>query len=173
MTEDQRLARDESIAQAEQASAAWRSFAKRALRDVAVIQEDLTSDDVWRVLHHHKIQDPSEPRAMGPVMLAGVSDNWIAATGSIRIADDPASPNHKRPQRVYRSLVTGETAAEWPRPAINVSPLRPDAEPMPAPPPPGRIAFGMHRICPTCRAMRREPPCWNCQGNGYVAAGPG
>jgi len=111
--DDQGVARDKAIARVEINSAAWRSFARRALRDAAVFDEDLTSDDVWHVLHMHKIPGPSEPRAMGPVMLGGVRDRWIAATNEVRISNDPASPNHKRPQRVYRSLITGKPGAIW------------------------------------------------------------
>jgi hypothetical protein len=164
MTEDQGAARDEGIARAADHNADWRTFASLALRDVAVAQEDLTSDDVWRVLHQHKIPDPTEPRAMGPVMLAGVTDEWITVTGSIRIADDPATPNHKRPQRVYRSRIVGARPAAWP----TVNPLRRDAIPMPPPPAPGRLVFGMHMVCPTCKGANRNPICWNCQGEGYV-----
>lgn len=111
--DNQEVARDNAIARVEINSPAWRSFARRALRDAAVSNEDLTSDDVWRVLHMHKIPGPSEPRAMGPVMLNGVRDRWIVTTNSVRISSDPASPNHKRPQRVYQSLITGKPGAIW------------------------------------------------------------
>jgi hypothetical protein len=111
--DDQRVARDQGIERVEQHSVIWRSFARKALRDAAVDADDLTSDDVWHVLREHGIPSPVEPRAMGPVMLRGVRDGWIEATSEVRISDDPASPNHKRPQRVYRSLVPGRFRAIW------------------------------------------------------------
>ena len=101
--EDQIEARDEAIARVESTSAPWRSFATNVLLRVAQAKPDLTSDDVWAGLHRAGIPDPGEPRAMGPVMLAGVKKGWIAATATVRIASDPSSPNHRRPQRVYQS----------------------------------------------------------------------
>lgn len=111
--DDQRVARDRGIEQVEQHSVIWRTFARKALRDAAVDGDDLTSDDVWHLLHEHGIPGPIEPRAMGPVMLGGVRDGWIEATNMVRISNDPASPNHKRPQRVYRSRITGRSRAIW------------------------------------------------------------
>jgi hypothetical protein len=111
--DDQRVARDQGIERVEQHSIIWRTFARKALRDAAVDLYDLTSDDVWHVLMEHDVPNPIEPRAMGPIMLGGVRDGWIEATNEVRISADPASPNHKRPQRVYRSLVPGRSRALW------------------------------------------------------------
>lgn len=102
--EDQRAARDEAIEAVADRSATWRSFALRALLQAARQLDELTSDDVWRILNRQGIPAPTEPRAMGPIMLAGVRRGWLARTGRTRIADHPASPNHMRPQAVYRSL---------------------------------------------------------------------
>jgi hypothetical protein len=103
--EDQTKARDEAIARVESTSAAWRSFATNVLLRVARTNPDLTSDDVWAGLHRDGIPDPGEPRAMGPVMLAGVRKGWLTSTEMVRIASDPSSPNHRRPQRVYLSRI--------------------------------------------------------------------
>jgi hypothetical protein len=121
---DQRVARDEAIRRVEDHSIVWRSFARLALRDAAVFDEHLTSDDVWHVLHMHRVPDPIEPRAMGPVMLAGVRDGWIIATNKVEISNDPASPNHKRPQRVYRSLIVGGRSAVWDEPSTRPFPIK-------------------------------------------------
>jgi hypothetical protein len=121
---DQRVARDEAIKRVEEHSVVWRSFARLALRDAAVFDEYLTSDDVWHVLKMHKIPEPIEPRAMGPVMLAGVRERWIVATDKVQISLDPASPNHNRPQRVYRSLVVGGRGATWDQPEARPFPLQ-------------------------------------------------
>jgi len=54
------------------------------------------------------------------------------------------------------------------------TPLRPEATPTPrsAPVDPGpRMIFGAHRLCGTCRAMRKS--CNVCGGRGYVIAPPG
>lgn len=110
----QREERDRAIEQVELNSAHWRAIARIAVQNVAVWQGDLTSDDVWWMLRSHRIPGPSEPRAMGPVMLAAVSAGWLRATSSIRISDDPASPNHSRPQRVYESRIQGWDLLPWP-----------------------------------------------------------
>ena len=105
MIEDQRVARDRAIDHVGTGSAFWRTYTRGALYECAGRFDDLTSDDVWAVLHRNGIPDPREPRAMGPVMLAGVREGWIKPTNQVRISDDPASPNHRRPQRVYLSLI--------------------------------------------------------------------
>ena len=53
------------------------------------------------------------------------------------------------------------------------TPLREGAVPEPPPEtvPKGPMVFGTHRICPSCRAMRRV--CGSCGGKGYIEALPG
>jgi hypothetical protein len=121
---DQRVARDEAIRRVEDHSVVWRSFARLALRDVAVSTEYLTSDDLWHVLKQHRIPPPIEPRAMGPVMLAGVREGWIIATSKVKISVDTASPNHNRPQRVYRSLIVDGRPAVWDEPSAKQFPIK-------------------------------------------------
>ena len=102
---DQQVERDDAIAAVESNSVVWRTAANDALLSVARSQGTLTSDDVWLTLHRRNISNPAEPRAMGPVMQHGVREGWIAPTNQVRVADIPSSPNHRRPQRVYRSRI--------------------------------------------------------------------
>ncbi len=114
---------------------------------MAIDAPDLTSDDVWRALKLRSIPEPVEPRAMGPVMLAAVREGWLEQTDRTRISPDPATQNHSRPQRIFRSAVLGRDAAvpaakmrgrtvsrEAPaRPLVEqprVDPLRPGATPV-------------------------------------------
>lgn len=111
--DDQRKARDDAMAAVEVHSAYWRPFAMKALHEAAVTRKELTSDDVWRILHRRKIPSPGEPRAMGPVMVAGQKEGWIVQTDRTKISNDPSTPNHSRPQRVYISRVVGKALPTW------------------------------------------------------------
>lgn len=108
------LLRDEAIDAVASANADWTPWAMLALHDAAITNAALTSDDVWKILQRKRIPAPTEPRAMGPVMLAGVKRGWVYATDRVRSSDDPASPNHARPQRVYGSNIYGNAPAHWP-----------------------------------------------------------
>jgi len=58
------------------------------------------------------------------------------------------------------------------KPVVTTTPLRPEATPRAAPVDPGpRMIFGTHRLCHSCRAMRKN--CNACGGKGYVLAPPG
>jgi len=114
--DDQRQARDEAMARVETASAYWRPYAMRALYEAAATRREITSDDVWRVLHRRKIPSPGEPRAMGPVMVAGQKNGWIDQTDRTKISDDPSTPNHSRPQRLYLSKIAGSALPSWKAP---------------------------------------------------------
>lgn len=64
------------------------------------------------------------------------------------------------------------------KPPVHAKPLRAGAVPTeqaPPPPPPvpdgTRMTFGTHRLCTTCRAMRKS--CSVCGGKGYIVAQPG
>ena len=132
-----RAARDAAIAAVARGSGPWRAYAEMALWDAARREATLTSDDVWLILTDHGVPSPDEPRAMGPVMLAGVRYQWIEATDQFLVTETPATHrNHGRPQRIYRSLIVSEAALSWPArlsvenvvaPAVSVSPLRPAA----------------------------------------------
>lgn len=111
--ETEQIARDQAIERVATASADWRSFAMRALRDACVANWEITSDDVWHVLADRGIPSPGEPRAMGPVMVDAVKKGWVSPTDRVRSSADPATRNHARPQRVYRSHIVGEAPSEW------------------------------------------------------------
>jgi hypothetical protein len=78
----------------------WRSFAERALRQVARRQASVTSDDVWAELDRMEIPRPAEGRAMGPVMMAGVKEGLIVPSG---YASGRNPKHHADVMRVYRS----------------------------------------------------------------------
>ena len=172
--EDQRTARDAAIARVEAHSPVWRSFAILALKDVAVTKRTLTSDDVWKMLRRRGVPEPVEPRAMGPVMLHGIHEEWLESTDQIRISDDSATANHNRPQRVYMSRIFGGKLTDWKDGSANavvvdgivqyfdVQPLR--AEAAPPPPPtdgfkytskPTKVDFGAAVVCPRCKGLIR------------------
>ena len=171
---DQTQARDASIVAVAAASIPWRTMADRALRDAAVSRRSLTSDDVWKILKAKRIPAPSEPRAMGPVMMAGVRSDLILQTDQTRISSDPSTPNHNRPQRVYLSQVYGEAPAKWgqlEKVAVDVdgitryfdiSPVREESRPKEQPKQefmfselPKKIDFGIHALCPRCHGVFR------------------
>lgn len=96
-----RSARDEAMEAVD--NPPWRVFAERALLAVMRRQADVTSDDVWAELDGMGIPRPTEPRAMGPVMMAAVRDGSLIPTG-VRTGRNPKA--HARPIRVYRSMFT-------------------------------------------------------------------
>lgn len=108
------IGRDEALDAVAVGNADWTPWALLALHEAATTTAALTSDDVWKVLHRKRIPGPTEPRAMGPVMLTGVKRGWIEPTDRVKASDEPASPNHGRPQRVYGSMIFGDAPAYWP-----------------------------------------------------------
>lgn len=93
-------ARDEAIRRVDMhAEPEWKDKAMEAIRRVALRQETLISDDVWVYLG----EMPREPRAIGPLMLAGAAKGYIVKTDQMREAHRVV--NHARPQAVWRSLV--------------------------------------------------------------------
>jgi ssDNA-binding Zn-finger/Zn-ribbon topoisomerase 1 len=114
---DQREARDEAIERVSSAAGNdwWKPYAMKAVYEAACMRQEITSDDVWRVLHEHRIRDPKENRVMGPVMIEAQRRGWLKQTDRTRISDDPSSPNHSRPQRVYISRIVGGALPSWER----------------------------------------------------------
>ena len=115
-TLSERDARDTAIARVTMASADWQSFARRALLTIACEREEFTTDDVWRLLHERGIPDPPEHRSMSGATGFGRSQGIIERTPVMRGAEHPATHNHAREQRVWRSLIVGEEPPEWPAP---------------------------------------------------------
>lgn len=76
--------------------------ARRAIRVVAERQTVFTSDDVWQEMTRH----PEEPRVLGPLMRWAQSEGICERTDSTVLSELPQ--NHRRPIRVWKSLVVGE-----------------------------------------------------------------
>ena len=114
MTE--RLARDKAMARAESGEPEWVSFAKLAFHILACEREEFTTDDVWRMLHDHGIPDPREHRRMSAATSYGQKGGLAERTEATRSAELPATRNHAREQRVWRSLIVGREPPEWPAP---------------------------------------------------------
>jgi len=153
-----------ALAHVEIRSAPWRPWAGLALIHAAAKSVEITSDDVWRVLTAHSVPAPLEPRAMGPVMLAGVRKGLITPTERFLVSQDPAtSRNHGRPQRVYASHIWELGGSlRWPvvgEPNLGrVEPNLPDASP----------------IAPLRPEAVKEPT-WRCRtkdDNGVVCDAP-
>lgn len=81
------------------ANAEWKEAALNAVYEVAAIKRRFTADDVWTQIpvfyHTH------EPRALGPVMMRAMRNEWIAPTDSY-IRCQRAS-RHTAPIRVWES----------------------------------------------------------------------
>ncbi len=91
-------ARDRAIEQVERGSGEWQLDAVVAIRKVAAVQPELTTDDVWRALG----RDPAiEGRAMGAAMRyaakIGLIQRTDRTTKSARVAC------HRRDLRVWVS----------------------------------------------------------------------
>lgn len=100
-----RAARDEAIQRVEDgASVDWLSRALEAVRRVAGQRETLTTDDVAGL-----VPEPPEPKAWGPVMLAAARAGYIERTDRTRESDRVS--NHRRPMRVWHSLICNKAAA--------------------------------------------------------------
>lgn len=102
--------RDEGIARAEAgAPAVALADADEAVRTVARLQPFFTTDDVWAQLAAMGAPSFPEPRAMGAVFVRAEAAGVIAPTDDYEPSKRRAC--HRRPLRVWRSLVYGEAAA--------------------------------------------------------------
>jgi DNA-binding IclR family transcriptional regulator len=98
--------REVAIAQVEEHAAPdVRSLLLKAVRAVAERQPMLTSEDV---ILAYTGTTPHEPRVLGAVMREAKRQGWIVPTEEWRLSVRPES--HRRPQRVWRSLVFGVVA---------------------------------------------------------------
>lgn len=89
----------------EHASEEWMEAARTAVRALARALPSLTTDDVWREVERTGMST-HEPRAMGAVMTRMARDRVIVSTN---VTVESARPeNHRRPIRVWRSLVFRE-----------------------------------------------------------------
>jgi hypothetical protein len=81
----------------------WAAFMFRAVVNVAKRKEFFYGDDLERYRQQHNGPSTHENRALGPLMLQArrslicePTDRWVCSSQSI---------NHRRPMRVWRSLV--------------------------------------------------------------------
>jgi len=84
----------------ENASNSWKHAALDAVRRVALNYEELTTDDVFRIIPDHLTTH--EPRAMGAIMTKAAKYGWIEVIeDKWRKSVQPQC--HKRPMQVWRS----------------------------------------------------------------------
>jgi len=95
-----RAARDEALTVVDAgAPADWKAAALDAVRHLARMLPEFTTDDVWVRLRGNA---PAEPRALGAVMQHARALGLIEPTDRIRTSARPEC--HARPVRVWRSL---------------------------------------------------------------------
>lgn len=90
------------------ADADWLNRVLAFIEQLAVAQKTVTSDDVWVQLIAAQVASPREPRAMGAAFRIAQRRGLIAPTDWVRPSRRTA--NHRRPLRVWRSLVDGKKA---------------------------------------------------------------
>lgn len=114
-----REARDQAVQRVDDnADAAWKDLAYRAVRFVALSHERFTSDAIWAALDSHPEHvPPREPRALGPVILRAVRDGLIryascehCGTSKVTTAGRRAHGN-ATDVPVYESLIYGQRAS--------------------------------------------------------------
>lgn len=79
----------------------WGEYAMRAVEEIAATKADMTGDDVWFWLERHDIPGPSEPRALGVVMIRAAKRGLIVKTPNFRDSERPGM--HRTPLRVWNS----------------------------------------------------------------------
>ena len=92
--------RDAAIARAEEnADEGWVEEALLRLERLAHQLDELTADDLWLT----QLRQPREPRALGSVFRTAKDRGWIEPSDRFRNSQLPQC--HRRPQRVWRSLL--------------------------------------------------------------------
>jgi hypothetical protein len=84
------------------ADAVWLRAALADLRALCEQQTELTSDDIWARLR----MPPRESRLLGALMAAGRRARLVEPTETHRPSE--RGLNHRRPVRVWRSLLAGQ-----------------------------------------------------------------
>lgn len=96
------LVTDEAVARAHRAAdGAWLERAAATVRQVARARTTFTTDDIWAA----GLPEPRESRALGPVLRQAQAAGAIIPTGEYARSERPAC--HRRPVRVWRSLIAG------------------------------------------------------------------
>jgi hypothetical protein len=102
--------RDEAIKRVAQgADAHWRRSAMIAVHEVALVEQEFTTDDVEVKLRDLTSVRPRDLRALGAIMLAAVTVGLIERTD--RTKKSALAKNHRRPKQVWQSLVYAEHLA--------------------------------------------------------------
>lgn len=99
------LKREALVRVDDHASDEWKEAACAAVRALAAAFPTITTDDVWRTVERDGVTT-HEPRAMGAVMTRMARERVIVSTDSTIESIRPE--NHRRPVRVWRSLVFRE-----------------------------------------------------------------
>ena len=103
---DARQARDQAIAAVDKAAAAaWKALADSAIVRLAMSQDELTSEDVWRELDAVDWVATHEPRALGARMQHAANLGIIERTD--RTAQGERREAHGRPVRIWQSKLRG------------------------------------------------------------------
>jgi len=99
------VARDEALDRVEQAADdQWKDVAIRAVRWLAGMHTEFTTDAVWAAIeHYHPTAQTHEPRAMGPIMMRAKSLKYCEPTD--RTVLSTRTQNHRRPIRVWKSTL--------------------------------------------------------------------
>ena len=100
-------ARDKAIDQVERnADPDWKKEARTAIEVLAASRDEFTTDAVWAVLEKRDVLVIThEKRAMGAIMRSAQKDKWVEGTD--RHVLSTRKKCHRRPIRVWRSLVRG------------------------------------------------------------------
>jgi hypothetical protein len=96
--------KEEGMERARRAAApAWRTWFAQAIVEVAKKKPFFTTDDVERLRIHRAGPTTHEYRAIGPLMLEAARNGVCAATDDW--AESRRRVNHRRPLRVWQSLI--------------------------------------------------------------------
>jgi hypothetical protein len=109
--------RDEAIQRVAQgADAHWCRAAMIAVHEVALVHQEFTTDEVEARLLGLTVREPRDKRALGAIMRAAMLVSLVEKTDRVRPSAMPR--NHRRPKRVWRSLVYAPHLAEASRAAV-------------------------------------------------------
>ena len=86
------------------ASTAWKESCLSAIRKVATLRHEFTTDAVWYILDRSLTPPPREPRAMGAMMRKAVKLGWCTKIQG-RTKKSERAECHRRDLSVYTSRV--------------------------------------------------------------------
>lgn len=95
-------ARDEAVTRVgSNADPDWYDHALDAVWALAILLDEITTDDVWDAIGH--AASTHEPRALGAVMQSAARAGYVKATDRYRPSARAAC--HARPVRIWASLI--------------------------------------------------------------------